>query len=271
MFGGLTSDDPIGTDLSRADLRYADLSGRDLSGANLYGANLTGANLVEASLWGADLRGADLRGAEMSFAKLRGADFRYADLRGAEMVFVDLHGANLYGADVRGTLLRAVDSLGVEAYVDEYFEASEKAAERVAAREGTREAVIEDLVYDLVNQRRTERGIHTVERLWEVDITALAHSEDMAKRGYFSHDTPEGLTPADRAIRSWFGCASENLWHLTFDGDTFSAEQLANMMMDSWIDSPGHRQNILNIGHLHTGIGVAFGNDGSVYATQLFC
>ena len=272
LFGDLTSDDPTGTDLSRADLRYADLSGRDLSGANLYGANLTGANLVEASLWGADLRGADLRGAEMSFAKLRGADFRYADLRGAEMIFVDLYGANLYGADVRGTLSRAVDLLGVEAYVDRYFEASEEAAEREAAREGTREAVIEDLVHDLVNQRRAEMGIHAVERLWEVDITALSHSEDMAKRGYFSHNTPEGLTPADRAIRSWFGCdGGENLGHLTFGGDAFGAEQLANMMVDSWMDSPGHRQNLLNIGHLHTGIGVAFGDGGSVYATQLFC
>ena len=254
-----------GADLRGTDLRNADLSSQSLSGTDLRFGKL-GQDVV-----GADLRGADLREAEMSFTDLRGVDLRYADLRKAEMGLVDLWGADLRGADTRGALLSDIDPLGIREYPDKYLEASEQAAGRETAREGTKEAMIENLVYVIVNQHRAENGIHTVERLWEVDVTAWSHSEDMAERGYFSHNTPEGLTPADRASVSWYGCASENLWHLPDGGYEFSAEQLANMVVDSWMSSPGHRQNLLNIGHIHTGIGVALGDGGSVYATQLFC
>ena len=132
--------------------------------------------------------------------------------------------------------------------------------------------MIEDLVYDMVNQQRGAAGIHPVERLWEIDVVARSHSEDMAKRGYFSHVTPEGLTLTDRADRGWYSCAlGENLWSMSFGGDMVSAEQLAKIMVDDWMGSSGHRQNILYFGYAHIGIGVVFGDGGSVYATQNFC
>jgi uncharacterized protein YkwD len=81
-------------------------------------------------------------------------------------------------------------------------------------------------------------------------VAARGHSTDMANRGYFSHTTPEGVTFDQRITNAgyhWSG-AAENI---AKGQDTPAA------VMDSWMNSAGHRANILNCGYKHIGVGLA--------------
>jgi uncharacterized protein YkwD len=87
---------------------------------------------------------------------------------------------------------------------------------------------------------------------------AAVHSADMARRGYFSHTSPEGAQPWDRlrAEGLAFSRAAENIARTTAGGR--DAVRL-------WLGSSGHRANIETCAYTHTGIGSAGG-----YWTQLF-
>ncbi|RIQ35865.1 CAP domain-containing protein [Jiangella rhizosphaerae] len=119
----------------------------------------------------------------------------------------------------------------------------------------------EQEVVDLTNEIRADEGcgpLHADDRLHEA---AVLHSEDMAERDYFDHVTPEGVGPGERAERagydSWGG---ENIaWGYR------SAEDV----VEGWMDSPGHRENILNCDFQAIGVGAA-DSDGGPYWTQMF-
>ena len=127
---------------------------------------------------------------------------------------------------------------------------------------------------------------------------ARSHSADMARRGYFAHDTPEGRTPQDRARAAGIDCriqvdartervgVSENLYQTTRYAriqtrgagrtavrtvDWFSDEDLAARTVQGWLDSPGHRRNLLAPLSTRHGIGVAPDADDRVYVTQVLC
>jgi uncharacterized protein YkwD len=98
---------------------------------------------------------------------------------------------------------------------------------------------------------------------------ARAHAVDMARRGFFSHYAPEGTGPGDRArhfgIR--YTALAENLARVRNSGDP------AALAVAGWIESPGHRRNLLDegaVGYRFTGIGVAQGEDGAIYLAQVF-
>lgn len=106
----------------------------------------------------------------------------------------------------------------------------------------------------LINQERKARGLAELkmdDRLHEV---AREHSRDMFERGYFSHYTPEGLSPFDRLKNAGiiYLYAGENL---ALAPDVDKAEQ-------GLMDSEGHRENVLNPNFGKIGIGVM---DGGVY------
>ncbi len=111
-----------------------------------------------------------------------------------------------------------------------------------------------------VNKERTSRGIRPLvlgsDRLIGV---ARDHCEDMFRRGYFSHYTPEGLSPFDRMQNAGitFNFAGENL-------ALAPNEQLA---MQGLMQSPGHRENILSPNFGRVGIGAI---DGGAYG-EMFC
>jgi uncharacterized protein YkwD len=90
---------------------------------------------------------------------------------------------------------------------------------------------------------------------------ARAHSADMRDRGYFSHDTPEGLSPFDRA-------EAAGLTHARAENIAYGQRDAAAVMA-GWMDSPGHRANILNCSLSTLGVGVAEG-PGGPWWTQLF-
>jgi uncharacterized protein YkwD len=126
---------------------------------------------------------------------------------------------------------------------------------------------LEDALHESVNQVRRSEGLIPLRRDPAIDRVARAHSRDMIARGYFAHDTPEGLTPPDRLARggvTGISLAGENVG-LTNRGGDPNQEIVAG-----WLASPIHRQNLLAPMFNATGIGVARAADGTFFYTQLY-
>ncbi|EMA14134.1 MULTISPECIES: CAP domain-containing protein [Haloarcula] len=156
---------------------------------------------------------------------------------------------------------------------------------------GIDERRVEMLVHQYVNQERQERGLSAVGYDDELAGIARNHSEDMATRSYFSHESPSGDGMKDRYANAGYQCrvqTSENTYVTggenlaqtwvyetvsTTDGSEYydSADELARGIVDQWLNSPGHRENMLTESWVSEGIGVEVKQSGKVYATQNFC
>ena len=145
----------------------------------------------------------------------------------------------------------------------------------------------------LVNEARAEQGLPPLETSDELVQIATRHSEDMAARGYFAHDSLDGDTYLDRYREAGFYCqrrvglithqGAENIYQgwatnsLTLQNwrivevKVSNAGILAEQAVSGWMESPGHRANILNRVWQQQGIGVATGYGDRVYITQNFC
>jgi uncharacterized protein YkwD len=137
------------------------------------------------------------------------------------------------------------------------------AAARAAAPAAAAPAVpgVEGRVLALVNEARAGAGCAPLVADDALAAVARGHSADMRDRDYFSHDTPEGLSPFDRAEEAGIGYArAENI--------AFGQPDAA-AVMDAWMDSAGHRANILDCDLTKLGVGVAEG-PGGPWWTQLF-
>ncbi|MDF2879753.1 MAG: hypothetical protein K0R54_310 [Clostridiaceae bacterium] len=118
---------------------------------------------------------------------------------------------------------------------------------------------IENNVIKLVNVERQKRGIAPLKANWQLSRVARYKSQDMRDKKYFSHTSPTYGTPFVM-IRNFglsFTTAGENIAM----GQT-SAEQV----MNSWMNSAGHRNNILNPNFSEIGVGYASG----YYWTEMF-
>ena len=130
--------------------------------------------------------------------------------------------------------------------------------------------VAED-IYPLVNEVRRQKGLPLLARDQGLAVVALTYSQDMLRRQFFGHTNPDGLSLKARLISRYqqpFTKAGENIW--TGSGyDLANSQLLARTIMKGWMDSPGHRDNILDRSFTHLGVGVAaLGRE--VRATQLF-
>ncbi len=126
-----------------------------------------------------------------------------------------------------------------------------------AAADPTAEAA----VLALVNEARADAGCGALTADPALAAVARAHSADMRDRDYFSHTSPEGLSPFDRAEQAGVGYSrAENI--------AFGQSDAA-AVMEAWLESPGHRQNILDCELTTLGVGVAEG-PGGPWWTQLF-
>jgi uncharacterized protein YkwD len=151
---------------------------------------------------------------------------------------------------------------------------------------------VEKKVHALVNRERAKHGLAKL--AWDDALARVArgHSRDMATRSYFSHDTPEGNDFTYRYGQQGYSCqvrtgntihlGAENiaLNHLyrsvtTVNGTPFydwnSADELAASTVQGWMNSPGHRKNILTPYWLNEGIGVHVSPADTVLITQNFC
>src|SRR5690606_13531909 len=105
-----------------------------------------------------------------------------------------------------------------------------------------------------------------------LNAAAQAHAEDMLARGYYDHLSPEGEDVADRYRAAGGGewrRVQENIATCSPCAGAPGAGLVARLH-EGWMDSPGHRENILRPGITRFGFGIAAGRDGPLYAVQTF-
>jgi uncharacterized protein YkwD len=109
-------------------------------------------------------------------------------------------------------------------------------------------------VLKLVNEERFKVGCSALSANSSLADLAQKFSEDMAARGFFDHTDPDGATPWDRAEKAGISdLGGENIARGQAD---------AAAVMEAWMNSPGHRANILNCDFKTLGVGVHFGSGG---------
>ena len=118
----------------------------------------------------------------------------------------------------------------------------------------------EQEVIRLVNEIRAENGLKTLTYDWELSRVARYKSQDMKDNKYFSHTSPVYGTPF-QMIKNFgisYRSAGENI------AKGYSTPQA---VVNSWMNSSGHRANILNANYTHIGVGYVAGGN---YWTQMF-
>ena len=153
------------------------------------------------------------------------------------------------------------------------------------------ETRVEILIHEYINQERNEAGLPSLVYNDELNSIADNHSEDMATRSYFSHENPFGNGVSDRYAEAGYECrvstsgnsyatGGENIaqtWVFkridTGQGTQYftSERELARGVVNQWMNSSSHRQNLLQDYWESEGIGIAITQTGKVYATQNFC
>lgn len=118
-------------------------------------------------------------------------------------------------------------------------------------------------VVTLVNQQRAKVGLPALKDNWQLARVARYKSEDMRDKNYFSHTSPSYGSPFDM-IKNFgikYMAAGENIAM----GQPTSAS-----VMNSWMNSAGHKANILSKSFTEIGVGVAKGKNGTLYWTEQF-
>lgn len=104
-------------------------------------------------------------------------------------------------------------------------------------------------VVNLVNSERSANGCEPVHVDDRLTAAAQEHSDDMAARDYMAHENPDGEGPGERANRHGY-----NSWGAE---NVAKGQQSAEQVMDAWMNSEGHRRNILNCDLQAIGVGEA--------------
>lgn len=122
---------------------------------------------------------------------------------------------------------------------------------------------LETEVVRLVNVERSKKGLQLLKQNWELSRVARYKSQDMINKGYFSHQSPTYGSPFTM-IESFglkFSAAAENI---------ACGQKTPQEVMNSWMNSSGHRSNILSPSFLEIGVGAAKDSQGNIYWTQMF-
>jgi uncharacterized protein YkwD len=127
----------------------------------------------------------------------------------------------------------------------------------------------------LLNAKRSKRGQRKLRLSKKLSRAARRHARDMARRNYFSHNSPNGSSFLDRIRRTGY-LRGARMWmvgeNLAWGSGSRSSPRLT---VRAWMRSPGHRRNILTRRFRHIGIGIAFGaptnvggSPAATYATE---
>ncbi|MBN2267539.1 MAG: CAP domain-containing protein [Candidatus Babeliaceae bacterium] len=166
-------------------------------------------------------------------------------------------------------------------------------AKQDVKKKGDRTTIIAKKIHELINKNRMEHGLVTF--AWDDTLAKAArnHSEDMVRRNYFDHKSPEGhdfmwryqQVGFDGSVRvgNYIYYGAENIhmgWtfskiYYTNDIETgrdrLSLDAIAQIAVNDWMNSSGHRKNILTPHWRREGIGVVISDNGNVLVTQNFC
>ena len=125
------------------------------------------------------------------------------------------------------------------------------------------EREMEQQVLALVNKTRAEYGLNPLTWAEDLAVVARAHSSDMIRRSFFDHTNPDGKSPFDRikAAGITYRTAAENIAY---------GQRSPEEVMNAWMNSSGHRANILNAKVKEMGVGAVRNSGGTIYWTQLF-
>lgn len=114
----------------------------------------------------------------------------------------------------------------------------------------------------LVNEERRKAGLQILERDTALRKVARLHSDDMFKKGYFSHINLDNKTPFDRI--------KVHQIKYTTAGENLALAQTVEIAHMGLMNSPGHRENIMNPKFGRLGIGIMDGGIYGIMVTQLF-
>ncbi len=131
---------------------------------------------------------------------------------------------------------------------------------------------VEDLIFAATNELHHEHKLVTLKTEKLLVETARDHSQDMLKRNYLSHFSPEGKSVVDR-YRKRAGkverSLGENLHTISSSQGLYDPEAIAKLMMNDWVHSPSHRENLL--AKQFTALGLGCASDGErIFCTQVF-
>ncbi len=149
------------------------------------------------------------------------------------------------------------------------FSASTAPGHTTAAVPGDKIIAIEQRFIDLTNSERWDQNLRVLAPNPLLTAVARAHSKEMAEKGYFDHvsPTPGQATPLDRYLTSLDGMPT---W--VYVGENLVYCTIADPVMghSSLMESPKHRDNILNPRFEQIGVGAYIGLDGKMWVTEMF-
>ncbi|RIW33329.1 hypothetical protein D3H55_11785 [Bacillus salacetis] len=118
-------------------------------------------------------------------------------------------------------------------------------------------------VIDLTNKERKKNGLPALKPHAELSNVARIKSEDMVNKNYFSHTSPTYGSPFEMMENFGieYSTAAENI---------AAGQETPQEVVQAWMDSPGHRKNIMNKSVTHIGVGIAEDGGMGTYWTQMF-
>lgn len=152
-------------------------------------------------------------------------------------------------------------------------------------------------VHERVNDIRQERNLNLL--AWNDTLATVArlHSRDMAENDFFAHQSPDGEGPTERGRAEGFSCEktfdqyrtegiAENIYY-TYPYSSYQTtrrngeelrrydwkteEDIAEEIVRGWMESPGHRRNLLDPRYDQEGLGIERAGDDRLYITQNLC
>ena len=153
---------------------------------------------------------------------------------------------------------------------------------------------LQKLIHQKVNQKRIENGLAPYSYDTSLERLALSHSKDMAEKKFFAHVNLQGESPNDRAIRlnipiethrdgkiligvaeNLFMCSLKQSIAYYFEkGEKkqtvhwHTAETISNSVVEGWMNSPGHRKNLLSDNLREHGLGICISQEGQFYVSE---
>jgi len=127
------------------------------------------------------------------------------------------------------------------------------------APSGDNDGVVRAAILCLHNQIRAGRGLPLLKENARLRRAASAHSADMVSRGFFEHTTPGGVTMVDRIMATRY--ASPRVGWAFGENLAWGTGSLATprAIMKAWMESAGHRANVVKRAYREIGIGVVTG------------
>lgn len=161
--------------------------------------------------------------------------------------------------------------------VSDWVESAPDKAQKWTSQSPMNESAVETEVIERINDIRSSEGANVLRVDSQANWAAAQHARDMAEKDYLSHKSRDGETVEERYS---FCAAGENIaqtWANKYvekrDGDEIyrTESELAAALVEDWMNSRGHRKNILDQRYRSTGVAVAIRDDGKVFAVQAFC